>query len=44
LHEEKIIMPFLEKKGPVGKVIRMPKLEDIEMPFDIRLIIEYYSR
>jgi len=44
LNEEKLIMPFLEKKGPVGKLVRMPKLEDIEMPFDTRLIIEYYSR
>ncbi len=44
LSEEKILLPFLEKKGTVGKFIRLPKLSEIETPFDTRLIIEYYSR
>ena len=35
---------FLEKKGPVGKLTRMPIAQDIQVPFSIRQIIEYYSR
>lgn len=37
-------LPFLEKKGSVGKLVRMPKRSDIQVPFDTQLIIEYYSR
>jgi small subunit ribosomal protein S4 len=37
-------LPFLEKKGPVGKLKRMPKAEDIMPPFSTRQIIEFYSR
>lgn len=44
LEEEKVILPFLEKKGPVGKLVRMPKTADVEVPFNTQLIIEYYSR
>lgn len=44
LDEKKIISPFLEKKGTVGKLNRMPKLSEVDTPFDTRLIIEYYSR
>lgn len=44
LSEEKVLLPFLDKKGTVGKLVRMPKLSEIETPFDTRLIIEYYSR
>lgn len=42
--EEKILMGFLESKGPVGKLVRMPVAEDIQVPFSTRQIIEYYSR
>lgn len=42
--EEKVIMPFLERKGHVGKLVRDPKREDVEVPFDVQMIIEYYSR
>ncbi len=35
---------FLEKKGPVGKLKRIPKADDIQAPFNTRQIIEYYSR
>lgn len=38
------VLPFLARSGPVGKLIRMPKREDVEVPFDTQLIIEYYSR
>lgn len=42
--EETPALPFLSKKGPIGKLIRMPKTEDLQVPFDLQLIIEYYSR
>ena len=38
------ILPFLNKKALSGKLIRMPKLDDLQVPFDLQLIIEYYSR
>jgi small subunit ribosomal protein S4 len=42
--EEKTFLPFLKKQGQLGKLERMPKMEDIQVPFDLQLIIEYYSR
>ncbi len=42
--EEKRILSFLEKQGPAGKLTRLPKREDVEVPFDTQLIVEYYSR
>jgi small subunit ribosomal protein S4 len=42
--EKEIILPFLNKKGLSGKLVRMPKTEDLQVPFDLQLIIEYYSR
>jgi small subunit ribosomal protein S4 len=42
--EEQVFLPFLKKQGPLGKLERMPKMEDIQVPFDLQLIIEYYSR
>lgn len=42
--QESIIMPFLDKKGLSGKLVRMPKNEDVQVLFDLQLIIEYYSR
>lgn len=38
------MLPFIKKEGVSGKLIRMPKKEDLEVPFDLQLIIEYYSR
>lgn len=38
------LLPFLKRKGPVGKIIKMPEREDINVPIDEKLIIEYYSR
>lgn len=35
---------WLEKKGAVGKVIRMPKREEIDTDVNEQLIVEYYSR
>ncbi|MDO8583473.1 MAG: 30S ribosomal protein S4 [bacterium] len=42
--KDKIILPFLKREGMGGKLLRMPKREDIQVPFDLQLIIEYYSR
>ncbi len=42
--KEMPVLPFLEKKGVSGKLVRMPKREDLEVPFNLQLIIEYYSR
>lgn len=45
LFEEKPnLLPFLTKKGMSGKILRMPETEDVEVPFNTQLIIEYYSR
>lgn len=44
LSEKTEIIAFLEKKGPTGKLKRMPKPDDVTMPFSTRQIIEYYSR
>ena len=35
---------WLDRKGPVGKVIRLPKREDITEDINEQLIIEFYSR
>jgi ribosomal protein S4 len=42
--EKEVVLPFLNKKGLSGKLVRMPKTEDLQVPFDLQLIIEYYSR
>lgn len=44
LEETNPTLPFLTKKGLTGKLVRMPKKEDLQVPFDLQLIIEYYSR
>jgi small subunit ribosomal protein S4 len=38
------IIPFLNRNKLSGKLLRMPKKDDLELPFNIQLIIEYYSR
>lgn len=35
---------FVKREGIAGKLIRMPKKDDIEVPFNTQQIIEYYSR
>lgn len=35
---------WLERKGPVGKVARLPIREDIKEDINEQLIVEYYSR
>lgn len=44
MEETKEFLPYVERKGALGKLLRMPKKEDLEVPFDTQLIIEYYSR
>ncbi len=38
------IVAWLERKGPVGKIVRLPQREDITDDINEQLIIEYYSR
>lgn len=35
---------WLERKGPVGKVIRLPERQDISEDINMQLIVEHYSR
>lgn len=44
LAENKVILPYLERKATAGKLVRLPKKEDVEVLFDVQMIIEYYSR
>lgn len=44
LSEKNELLPFIKREGTQGKLTRMPERADIEVPFDTRLIIEYYSR
>ncbi|MBI4080941.1 MAG: 30S ribosomal protein S4, partial [Candidatus Levybacteria bacterium] len=44
LVEKKELLPFIAREGTVGKLLRMPKRQDIEVPFNMQQIIEYYSR
>jgi len=44
IEERKELLPFIERKGMVGKLSRLPEKDDVEVPFNTQLIIEYYSR
>lgn len=44
LADQKDILPFLNRQQGVGKLLRLPKRSDVQVPFDTQLIIEYYSR
>ena len=44
LSEKPEVPTFVERQGIAGKLTRMPKKEDIEVPFNTQQIIEYYSR
>lgn len=37
-------LSFVEKQGAAGRLTRMPKRSDVEVPFNTQQIIEYYSR
>ncbi len=44
LEENDSMVSFVERKGAAGKLVRMPKQDDIVVPFNTQQIIEYYSR
>lgn len=44
MEEKKEFVPYVVRKGASGKLLRMPKKEDLEVPFNTQLIVEYYSR
>jgi small subunit ribosomal protein S4 len=44
MEAHKETLSFFERKGASGKLVRMPKKDDLEVPFNTQLIIEYYSR
>lgn len=44
IDEKADTLPFINKEGISGKLIRMPKREDVQLPFDLQLVVEYYSR
>ncbi len=41
---EQHLLSFLKKDGKKGTLLRMPKRDDVEVPFNTQQIIEYYSR
>lgn len=44
LSEKEEMVAYLDKKGVVGKLKRLPAPADVAVPFNTRQIIEYYSR
>ncbi len=42
--KDRVILPFLKREGIKGKLISLPKKEDVQVVFDLQPIIEYYSR
>jgi small subunit ribosomal protein S4 len=45
LKEEIANIPaWLERKGPAGKIVRLPERDDVAEPVEEQLIVEFYSR
>lgn len=44
MEEKSEFLPYVKREGASGKLLRTPKKEDLEVPFNTQLIIEYYSR
>lgn len=44
MEDSQDFLPYVKREGAVGKLLRLPKKEDLEAPFNTQLIIEYYSR
>lgn len=42
--KEPHISAWLDRKGPVGKILRLPKRDDVTEDINEQLIIEFYSR
>jgi small subunit ribosomal protein S4 len=37
-------LPFVKREGTKGKLLRLPIKDDLVVPFNLQLIVEYYSR
>ena len=45
LDNKNIVVPeWMEKKGPAGKITRLPERSDVQEDINEQLIIEFYSR
>ena len=44
LEEAQTLPEWLDRRATVGKVLRMPEREEMELSIDEQLIVEYYSR
>ncbi len=44
LTENENMVSFVERKGTKGRLVRMPKQDDVVVPFNTQQIVEYYSR
>jgi len=44
IEEAEITLPYLEKKAMIGKLNRLPNIDEVANPIDYQLVIEYYSR
>lgn len=44
LTENENMVSFVERKGTKGRLTRLPKQEDVVVPFNTQQIVEYYSR
>ena len=42
--KDSFLLSWLKKEGAVAKVVEKPKREEIDLPIDERLIVEFYSR
>ncbi len=42
--KEAELVPFVERQGDSGRLLRLPQKEDLKTPFSLQLIVEYYSR
>lgn len=45
LEKKDVIIPeWLTREGPVGKIVRIPKKEDLKEDINLQLVVEFYSR
>ncbi|MBI2431106.1 MAG: 30S ribosomal protein S4 [Candidatus Levybacteria bacterium] len=44
MKENKPILSYLVRENNFGTLVRFPTRQDVQVPFDTQLIIEYYSR
>ncbi|MDP2649562.1 MAG: 30S ribosomal protein S4 [bacterium] len=42
--EKPNVLAFLKRQDVSGQLIRVPKKEDLDIPFNTQMIVEYYSR